>query len=390
MSSVIQTKERFWNDSSKRAIIYQVLVIGIIGMIGYYLFTNIQANLENQSIATGFSFLAKESSFEVTESLIPHSANHTYANALLVGVLNTLKVAFIGIVLTIVFGTFVGVARLSTNWLLAKLAAIYIEVMRNIPVLLQLFFWYTIFYENLPSPRQALSPAKGIFLCNRGLYLSALEPDSAYVYMALAFLTGCLAVFFLRRWALKRQEETGKFPPVFYVSLGILIGLPLITWLIAGAPFEMNTPRLKGFNFEGGMNISPEFSALLVGLVLYTAAFVAEIVRAGIQSVSQGQKEAAISLGLKPHRVLTLVVLPQALRVIIPPLTGQMLDLTKNSSLAVAIGYPDFVSMANTTINQTGQAIEGVGLIMVVFLSFSLLTSIFMNMYNKKIALIER
>ena len=390
MDDTLPTKVPFWNDPSKRAIIYQVAVLGAIGMLGYYLFTNTQANLEKQSIATGFSFLAKESSFEITESLISHSAAHTYANALLVGVLNTLKVAFIGVILTIIFGTFVGVARLSTNWLLSKLAAIYIEIMRNIPVLLQLFFWYAIFYESFPSPRQALSPVKGIFLCNRGLFLTVPAPHPAHVYMAVVFLAGCLAVFFLRRWAIKRQEKTGKLFPVFYISLGILIGLPLITWWMAGAPFQMDVPRLEGFNFEGGMTISPEYSALLLGLVLYTSAFVAEIVRAGIQAVSHGQKEAAMSLGLKPRRVLTLVILPQAMRVIIPPLTGQMLDLTKNSSLAVAIGYPDFVSVANTTINQTGQAIEGVSMIMVVYLFFSLLTSAFMNWYNKKIALVER
>ncbi len=383
-------KTRFWYDPAKRAIIYQVVVLGIVGMLGYYLFTNTLANLERQSIATGFGFFAKESSFEIGESLIPYSAADTYAHALLVGVLNTLVVSFVGIVLTIILGTVIGVARLSTNWLLAKLAAIYIEAFQDVPVLLQLFFWYAFFYENLPSPSQALNPINGVFLTNRGFIFTVPEAHPAHKYMVLALLVGCLAVWVLRRWARQRKDRTGQPFPVFLVSAGILLGLPLLTWWLAGAPMKMNVPRLAGFNFSGGMTISPEFGALLLGLVLYTAAFVAEIVRAGIQAVSRGQVEAAMSVGLKPGEILRLVILPQALRVIIPPLTSQLLNLAKNSTLAVAIGYPDFVSVANTTINQTGQAIEGVALIMVVYLCFSLGTSAFMNWYNKKTALVER
>jgi len=380
----------FWYDPSKRAIIYQVVVLGMVGMVAYYLFTNTQANLERQNIATGFGFFAKEASFEIGESPISYSAADTYARALLVGVLNTIKVAFIGIILTVILGTFVGIARLSKNWLVAKLAGIYIEVMQDIPVLLQLVFWYAVFYDTFPSPRQALNPISGVYLCNRGMAFAVPEPHQVYGYMALVFLAGCLAVWVLRRWAKKRQEKTGQYFPVFLVSLAILLVLPLATWLLGGAPLKMNVPKLVGFNFEGGTTLSPEFAALLLGLVLYTAAFVAEIVRAGIQAISRGQVEAAMSMGLKPGQVLRLVILPQALRVIIPPLTSQMLNLTKNSTLAIAIGFPDFVSVANTTINQTGQAIEGVGMIMVVYLFFSLSTSAFMNWYNKRVALVER
>jgi general L-amino acid transport system permease protein len=380
----------FWYDPTKRAIIYQVVVLGVVGMVAYYLFTNTLANLERQNIATGFGFFTKEASFEIGESPIPYSAADTYARALLVGVLNTIKVSFIGIILTIILGTFVGIARLSRNWLVAKLAAVYIEVMQDIPVLLQLVFWYAVFYDTFPSPRQALNPIGGVYLCNRGMVFAVPEPNPVYGYMALVFLAGCIVVWLLRRWARKRQEKTGQLFPIYPVSMAILLVLPLATWLLGGAPLKMNVPKLVGFNFEGGTTLSPEFAALLLGLVLYTAAFVAEIVRAGIQAISRGQVEAAMSLGLRPGKVLRLVILPQALRVIIPPLTSQMLNLIKNSTLAIAIGFPDFVSVANTTINQTGQAIEGVGMIMVVYLFFSLSTSALMNWYNKKVALVER
>ena len=380
----------YLHDPKIRAILYQAAALGMVGLLGYYLFTNTVANLHKQSIATGFGFLGKEASFEIGESLIDYSAADTYLRALLVGVLNTIKVAFVGIVLTVILGTFLGIARLSTNWLVAKLAAVYIEVMQDIPILLQLFFWYSFFNEILPAPRDAIEPITGVFMSNRGIVFAVPEWHAAFEYAAMAFGAACIAAYFIHRWARKRQEKTGRIFPVVSVSFGILIGLPLVTWLIAGAPHKMSVPELVGFNFQGGLNMSPEFGALLLGLVIYTAAFVAEIVRAGIQAIGRGQTEAAMALGLKPGQILNLVILPQALRVIIPPLTSQMLNLTKNSSLAVAIGFPDFVSVASTTINQTGQAIEGISLIMIVYLCFSLLTSLFMNWYNKKMALVER
>ncbi|MDP2972373.1 MAG: amino acid ABC transporter permease [Deltaproteobacteria bacterium] len=388
--SAAREKVPFWLDPKKRAIFFQFMTFVMVGLLAYYLISNTLINLEKQKIATGFSFLHKESSFEIGESLIPYSAANTYARALLVGALNTIKVAFIGVVITIILGTIIGMARLSTNWLLSKLAAIYIEVMQDIPILLQLFFWYAIFYETLPSPREAISPTAGLFMSNRGVAFAVPETHPTYTYMLLAFVVGCVIIYLMRRWARKRQEKTGQIFPVFLVSIGILVGFPLFTWLAFGAPLKMNVPKLGGFNFEGGLTVSPEFIALLLGLVLYTAAFVAEVVRAGIQSVSKGQREAAMSIGLRPVPVLNLVILPQALRVIVPPLTSQMLNLTKNSSLAVAIGYPDFVSVANTTINQTGQSIEGVAIIMAVYLFYSLSTSVFMNWYNKRVALVER
>ncbi len=306
------------------------------------------------------------------------------------GALNTLRVSFIGIVITTLLGTLVGIARLSTNWLISRLAGGFVEVMQNIPVLLQLFFWYAIFYEAFPSPRQALHPLPGLFLCNRGLSVAVPMSIPAYWNMLWALLAALAGWRLLARWARKRQERTGRLFPVIRVGLALCLALPILVWTLYGMPIAVDVPQLRGFNFTGGLTVSPEFSALLLGLVLYTSAFVAEIVRAGIQSVSHGQVEAAMSIGLRPAKVLQLVVLPQALRVIIPPLTSQMLNLTKNSSLAIAIGYPDFVAVANTTINQTGQAIEGVMLIMAVYLFFSLSTSLFMNWYNKKMALVER
>jgi general L-amino acid transport system permease protein len=242
----------------------------------------------------------------------------------------------------------------------------------------------------LPSPRDAINPFYGLFLCNRGLIFGIPQSHPVYRYMAIAAILAVIIIFFIKKWAKKRQDLTGKAFPVFYTFIALILGLPFVCWLTGGAPTEMSVPVLKGFNFIGGMSISPEFAALLLGLVLYTAAFVAEVVRAGIQAVNKGQTEAAMAVGLKSGQVLNLIILPQALRVIIPPLTSQMLNLTKNSSLAVAIGYPDFVSVAGTAINQTGQAIEGVMLIMVVYLIFSLSTSVFMNWYNKKMAIVER
>lgn len=383
-------KVSFWNDPAKRSIIYQIVTLCLFGLLSYYLVSNTLANLERQSIATGFDFLQKEASFEIGETLISYSAADTYGRALVVGALNTLLVAFIGIILTVILGTLIGVARLSKNWLVSKLAAVYIEVFQDIPILLQLFFWYAFFYEMLPSPRQAINLFEGVFLCNRGLIFAVPSAHAVHGYMALALCVAVGIVVWIQKWASKRQAQTGKPFPVYKAGIGMVIGLPLIVWLLGGAPMQMSVPVLKGFNFKGGMSVSPEFTALLLGLVLYTAAFVAEVVRAGIQSVSKGQTEAAMAIGLRSGQVLNLVILPQALRVIIPPLTSQMLNLTKNSSLAVAIGYPDFVSVAGTAINQTGQAIEGVMLIMAVYLVFSLSTSTFMNWYNKKMKLVER
>ena len=389
-AELLPSEVPFWRNPEKRAIVFQVVALLVVAVVSYYLYSNTQANLERQSIATGFGFLDKEASFEIGESVIEYSAADSYADALLVGALNTVKVSFIGIIFTLILGTIVGVARLSSNWLVSKIAAGYIEVMQNIPVLLQLFFWYAIFYESFPSPRQALNPFEGVFLCNRGLIFGVPEAHAVHATMGWAFGAALAIGWFLNRWGKRRQAQTGQIFPAIRVTLALCVGLPLLAWVFAGSPTAMDIPALRGFNFTGGVTVSPEFSALLLGLVFYTAAFVAEIVRAGIQSVGHGQVEAAKAVGLRSGQVLHLVVLPQALRVIIPPLTSQMLNLTKNSSLAIAIGYADFVAVTNTTINQTGQAIEGVALIMIIYLFFSLSTSLFRNWYNKKMALVER
>jgi len=380
----------FWRDPEKRAIVFQVVALILVAFVSYYLYSNTQTNLERQSIATGFGFLDKEAGFEIGESVFAFSASDSYADALLVGALNTIKVSFIGIFFTVILGTVIGVSRLSSNWLVAKIAAGYIELMQNIPILLQLFFWYAIFYESFPSPREALNPLSGVFLCNRGLVFAVPEAHAAHAAMGWALVAALAIGWGLHRWGKIRQARTGQIFPSILVAIGLTLALPLVAWLLYGAPTGMDVPTLNGFNFKGGVTVSPEFSALLLGLVFYTAAFVAEIVRAGIQSVGRGQIEAAKAVGLNTSQVLHLVVLPQALRVIIPPLTSQLLNLIKNSSLAIAIGYSDFVAITNTTINQTGQAIEGVALIMLVYLFFSLSTSLFMNIYNKKMALVER
>ncbi|MFZ3046048.1 MAG: ABC transporter permease subunit, partial [Desulfatirhabdiaceae bacterium] len=290
----------FWNDPDRRAMVYQVITLIVVGLISFYLFKNTTTNLQRQSIATGFDFLEKEAAFEIGESLIPYSAANSYARALLAGLLNTIKVACVGILLTVILGVVIGVARLSSNWIVSRLSAIYIEVFQDIPVLIQLLFWYAIFYDSLPGPRQALSPISGVFLCNRGLVFGIPASHPVYLYMAIAWGVACIGIFFLYPWARQRQDRTGQIFPMIRVGAAMMVGFPVIVWIVSGSPTEMNIPRLTGFNFTGGISISPEFTALLLGLVLYTAAFVAEIVRAGIQAVSQGQTEAALSLGLRP------------------------------------------------------------------------------------------
>jgi len=372
-----------------RAILWQVLILGIVGIGIWWLVSNTMANLEARRIASGFAFLTREAGLPIGETLIEYAPTDTYARALVVGLLNTLKVALIGIVLATILGTFIGIARLSKNWLLAKVASVYVELTRNTPLLLQLFFWYTLL-QGLPAPRQAAKIGESVFLSNRGIKLPALLWHPAYTWVLLAF-AGCIAAAVaLTIWNRRRQMATGRRIPIVWANLGLVLGLPLAVWALLGAPFAVDRPVLRGFNFQGGTTVTPEFAALLTGLVFYTAAFIAEIVRAGILAVPKGQWEAAQSVGLHNTRVLRLVILPQALRVIIPPMTSQYLNITKNSSLAIAIGYSDIVAVANTIMNQTGQAIEGIALIMLAYLSVSLSISLFMNWYNRRIALVER
>lgn len=378
-----------WSDERVRAIVWQLLVVGIIVAIVWWLVRNTQHNLEVRRIATGFGFLNREAGLPIAEHIIDYSPTNTYLRALIVGVLNTLKVAVIGIVLATILGTVIGIARLSKNWLLSKIAGVYVEVIRDLPLLLQLLFWYTIL-QSLPNPRQALNPVNGVFLSNRGLLLPWFEWTFAHTCALLAFIFGAAMTWMYWDLMRARQMKDGQPRRVWPMGLLLIIGLPTAVWALMGAPFTPDVPALRGFNFRGGFVVSPEYFALLVGLVTYTAGFIAEIVRAGILAVNQGQWEAAQALGLRPGQVLKRIVLPQALRVIVPPMTSQYLNLTKNSSLAVAIGYQDIVSIANTTLNQTGQAIEGIAIIMAVYLSISLSISLFMNWYNAKIALVER
>lgn len=379
-----------WNDPTVRAVVYQVLALGLVALGIWYLVSNTLHNLETRKIASGFDFLGREAGFAIGESPIYFGPENTYARAILVGILNTLRVAVVGIILATLLGTVMGIARLSKNWLVAKVASVYVEVVRNVPLLLQLFFWYALITEIAPGPRQALNPITGVFISNRGIKVPAPSDHFAFDLAGIGFLLAIVVCVFVARWARKRQETTGQAFPLIRTNIALLVGLPILGWLIGGAPMELDVPKLAGFNFSGGATLTPEYAALLLGLIIYTGGFIAEVVRSGIQAVYYGQWEAASALGLKRSLVLRLVVLPQALRVIIPPMTSQYLNITKNSSLAIAIGYPDIVSIANTTLNQTGQAIEGILIIMAVYLSVSLSISMFMNWYNKHIALVER
>ena len=261
-------KTYFWNDEKTRAILYQIVTAAFVAFLGYYLISNVQTNMEKQSIASGFGFIEKEAAFEIGESLIEYSAADTYGRALLVGVLNTLKVSLIGMILTTILGTIIGVCTLSSNWLISKIGFLYVEIFQNIPVLLQLFFFYALFYEMFPGPRQALNPITGVYLTNRGVDFAVPAADPAWTYMGWAFAAAIVITWLVNRWAVKRQERSGQQFPTFWVGLGILVGLPLLTWIVNGAPTQMDVPEMKGFNFQGGRNISPEFSALLIGLVL--------------------------------------------------------------------------------------------------------------------------
>ncbi|TAN27208.1 MAG: amino acid ABC transporter permease [Castellaniella sp.] len=378
-----------WNDPGTRALIYQILILGLVALGVWYLASNTLHNLAARNISTGFAFLHEEAGFAIGESMIDYSPASTYGHAVLVGLLNTLRVSVIGVIAATLFGTLLGISRLSKNWLISRLSGLYIEIMRNIPLLLQLFFWYALITEVMPGPRQALAPLPSVFISNRGLKIPWLKGDAMdWVFGGLAL--AIVLIVLLAHWARRRQEATGRIFPLVRMALVLLVVVPLLLWWASGNSIELDRPVLKGFNFQGGLSLSPEFAALLAGLVIYTSAFVAEVVRSGIQAVDQGQWEAAASIGLPRARILRLVILPQAMRVIIPPMTSQYLNLTKNSSLAVAIGYPDIVAVTNTILNQTGQAIEGIMIIMAAYLVVSLSISVFMNWYNRRISLVER
>jgi len=382
---------KVWNDPTFRSIAFQVVAIAILAFLGYQIIANTTANLESRGIATGFGFIDETAGFGISQTLVDYQETDSYGRTFVVGLLNTALVSVLGIVCATLLGFLIGVARLSKNWLLSHLAAAYIETFRNVPLLLQILFWYFAVLQALPSPRQSLSLGEAIFLNVRGLYLPSPVFEPGARWLAGALIVAVAAVFVLARWARKRQLATGQQFPVLWSSLAILVGLPLLGFFAGGMPVSLDYPALQGFNFRGGLVIMPELAALLLALSIYTASFIAEIVRSGILSVSKGQTEAAQALALPRGKTLRLVIIPQAMRVIIPPLTSQYLNLTKNSSLAMAIGYPDLVSVfAGTTLNQTGQAIEIIGMTMAVYLLLSLFTSALMNLYNRKMALVER
>jgi len=380
-----------WNDPRVRAVVFQVLVLGGIVLFGVYIVNNTLVNMESRGISSGFDFMGRTAGFDIGMTLIPYDEASSYGRAFFVSLLNTLLVAAIGIVVTTILGFVIGIARLSSNWLVSKLAEVYIEIIRNIPLLLQIFFWYFAVLRTLPSPRQSIEFAGSFFLNLRGLFVPKPVLEPGFSAIPIALLIGMVAVVFIARWAKRRREATGQPFHTVVVSIGILIGLPLLAGLVTGFTMSWDYPVLKGFNFRGGMTLIPELVALVIALSIYTAAFIAEVVRSGIQAVSHGQTEAAGSLGLRPGPTLRLVIIPQALRVIIPPLTNQYLNLTKNSSLAAAIAYPDLVLVfAGTALMQTGQAVEIIAITMAVYLTISLVISAVMNWYNNKMALVER
>ena len=374
-----------------RSVFFQVLFFLAIALLASFLFGQVTENLQKQNIASGFGFLSQNSGFEISESLVDYSSDARYGDALWVGLLNTLMISFVGNILAVLLGFFFGALSFSKNFLVKATCRSYVEFFRNIPLLLQLFFWYVIFNEILPPVAEAYQLLPGVFFSNRGVFLPWSDSVLWKVILWSVFIV-LIGGYFLRKWSVKRRKKTAKSFPDLWITTSFIVLAPLLIWFIGGRNEALNWsfPHLEGFNFQGGISFSPEFSALLLGLVLYTGAFNAEVVRSGLESVQKGQWEAGQALGLSRVRILSLLIIPQAMRVIVPPLTSQILNLTKNSSLAVAIAYPDFVNVANTTLNQTGQAVELVALIMLVYLTLNLVTSFLMNLYNKRIQLVER
>jgi general L-amino acid transport system permease protein len=371
-------------NRSVQGIFYQLITLGLVALGIYYIVTNTARNMLERGLASGFHFLGVESQFDIGMTLIEYSPTSTYFDSFIVGLLNTLLVAGIGILFATIIGFTVGIMRLSSNWLIAKIAEAYVEILRNIPLLLQIFFWYFAVLRALPKPKQSLELYDSFFLNNRGLFI----PDTVFgegssIIFYLLWLTIIISIgIFI--WAKRRQNRTGERFPAFYVSTALILGTLLISLAATGFPVSFEYPELKGFNFKGGVKLIPELVALTFALAMYTASFIAEVVRGGIMAVSKGQTEAAKSVGLKQNLILRLIIIPQALRVIVPPLTNQYLNLTKNSSLAAAIAYPDLVLVfAGTALMQTGQAIEIIGMVMGVYLFLSLFTSLIMNLFNR-------
>ena len=381
-----------WRDERLRGLVIQVgVILGFFACV-FWLVGNVVANFASLNKSFGFSFLWElPAGYDINQTLIPYNNADTHLRAALVGLINTGVVAVIGIFFATLFGFVLGVIRLSNNWLASRLAYWYIEFTRNVPILLHILLWHGIIINTLPHPRQALALGDSAFLSNRGFYVPRPVFEDAIWITVLAFAAAVAGIIVLRRWAKRRQIETGRQFPVGWISLALILGLPLLAFAITGAPLSFEYPEFKGFNFQGGLYLLPELVALTFALSIYTSAFIAEIVRGGIAAVHKGQREASESLGLRPGKVMSLVILPQALRVIVPPLTSQYLNLTKNSSLAIAIGYMDLVAtLGGITLNQTGREMESMILVMLIYLSLSLLIAAFMNWYNRRIRFVER
>ncbi|WP_230534025.1 amino acid ABC transporter permease [Microvirga roseola] len=373
-----------------RAILYQVVAVGSVVLLGLYLFSNVSEKLAEQNVATGFGFLDREAGFVISQTIIDYKPSDTYARALLAGIVNTVWVSAWGVVLATIIGLFVGIARLSRNPLLAFLAFLYVEAFRNVPLLLYLFLWYALIVTSLPSVREAWEILPHVFLSNSGLNVPSLEWTDAHTAILIALVAGGGLATLVHRRATAERIRTGNERTTWPLTTTVLLAPPLLTFLLIQPDMVLSFPEKGRFRLTGGAQLSPEFTALLIGLALSASAGIAEVVRSGILSVHKGQREAARALGMRDGLTMRLVVLPQALRVIIPPLTSSYLSLFKNSSLAIAIGYPDLVMVSNTTMNQTGQAIEGIAIFMLVYLGLSISISMFMNWYNSRVALKER
>ncbi|TIQ28410.1 MAG: amino acid ABC transporter permease [Mesorhizobium sp.] len=378
------------NDPKIRSLFFQTLVIVLVFGSIWWIVQNVIDNLHRLHIASGFGFLKGRAGFDISDTPIAYTSDSTYGRAILVGLVNTIIVAIAGIITATVIGFIIGIGRLSQNWLIRKICTVYVEIFRNIPPLLVIFFWYSGVLAVLPPPRESIHLPFSSFLNQRGFYFPrALWGDGSWLIF-VAFLVALAMAWFVARKARQRQMATGQQFPVFWTSVALIVGLPVLAFLLAGMPLTFDLPKQSTFNLTGGFQVKPEFLSLYLALSCYTAAFIAEIVRAGIRGVSRGQSEAAGALGLRSGPILRLVVVPQAMRIVIPPLTSQYLNLTKNSSLAIAIGYPDLTATAGTVLNQTGQAVEGVFIMMIAYLVLSLVTSAVMNVVNARMALVER
>ncbi len=384
------TSVAWWRDERKRAIIWQVVVIAALLLAVGFIINNMIANLRTLGIPLGFDFLDATAGFAVSFSLIPVDLESQIGRLIVTGMLNTLLASAIGIVLATILGFLVGVMRLSHNFLVSRIAAVYVETLRNVPLLVQLLFWYVAVRKLFPNVRDSINISDLFFLSNRGVYVPRPVAGDEFAIVLIALVVAIVGAVGVRRWAKRRQEATGQQFPIFWASVGLIVLLPVIVSFALGNPLTWDVPELKGFNFQGGLVLQPELAALALGLSTYTAAFISEIVRGGILAISHGQTEASLALGLKTSWTLRLVIVPQALRVIVPPLTSQYLNVAKNSTLAGIIGYPDLYSIIGTSQNQTGRAVENVAILMIFFLTLSLLISLFMNWYNKRIALVER